>query len=307
MNEIDDQSFHRYCGLENLNTTLTSLRGIVTRIAKNGKIKNREVKELKDWCAENARYRKLNPFNELMPIIDVALMDGAIDLDELEDINWFLKRALSENSFYDTITGDLEYLQGLLHGILADGLIKEDEVKSLRIWLNENKHLSGCYPCDEIYSIIADALADGKFNEDESETLKAFFAGFVNLPLNNQFRIDSELKEKVSTLGVCAVDPVIKFTGKVFCFTGQSVRATRNELAIMIEAAGGIFSRYFTSEVNYLIYGADGNQCWAFSCYGRTVENAMKLRKRGDQVTIIHENDFWNSYQKENLPNRVDG
>lgn len=105
-------------------------------------------------------------------------------------------------------------------------------------------------------------------------------------------------------MGVCAVDPVINFRENVFCFAGQSVRVNRSEFAIMIDAAGGVFSRYFTNDVHYLIYGAGGNQCWAFSCYGRIVEQAMALRKSGDPVLIVHENDFWDRYQDENLLNR---
>ena len=74
----------------------------------------------------------------------------------------------------------------------------------------------------------------------------------------------------------------------------------------MIEAVGGVFSRTFTSEVNYLIYGAAGNQCWAFSCFGKIIEEAMALRKQGDPISIIHENDFWDRYQKENLLHDID-
>jgi hypothetical protein len=307
MHKKDDQSLRKYCGPQMLNSALTALKEIVNGIATNGKMKNGTMESLEDWSSKHSIYRRLNPFDELLPIIDEALKDDAIDLNELENINWFLTGALSQDSFYETITGDLEYLQGLLHGILADGLIKEDEIISLRIWLNENKHLSGCYPYDEIYSIMVNALKDGKFNEEQSELLKAFFAEFASFSLNDQIRLDIELKKKVSTLGVCAVDPAIQFKGGVFSFIGQSARTNRKELAIMIEAVGGIFSRNFTEDVNYLIYGAEGNQCWAFSCYGRIVEQAMALRKKGDQVLIIHENDFWNRYQDENLNNRIDG
>lgn len=32
--------------------------------------------------------------------------------------------------------------------------------------------------------------------------------------------------------------------------------------------------------------------CWACSCYGRKVEQVVKLRKEGCRITINHENDF---------------
>lgn len=46
------------------------------------------------------------------------------------------------------------------------------------------------------------------------------------------------------------------------------------------------------SKLNYLVIGAEGNPCWAFACYGRKVEKAVELRKKGVRVVIVHENDF---------------
>ncbi len=45
-------------------------------------------------------------------------------------------------------------------------------------------------------------------------------------------------------------------------------------------------------KVHYVVIGAEGNQCWAYSCYGRKVEKAIKLRKEGVRVVIVHELDF---------------
>jgi hypothetical protein len=306
MNDTNDHTFHKHCSPETLNAILTHLKDIIDKIKFDGQFEPQEALELSNWHSENLSYRRLNPFNEILPMVDEALEDGILKIDELTGINWFLERSLSERSCYNEITGDLEYLQGLVHGILADGLIKEDEIESLRLWLNENEHLAGCYPYDEIYSLMVNALKDGKFNEEESEVLKAFFAAFSSLPQSEQIRIKSTLKETVSTVGICTVAPVIHFRDQVFSFVGQSTRTNRKELAIMIEAVGGVFSRTFTSEVNYLIYGAAGNQCWAFSCFGKIIEEAMALRKQGDPISIIHENDFWDRYQKENLLHDID-
>lgn len=35
-----------------------------------------------------------------------------------------------------------------------------------------------------------------------------------------------------------------------------------------------------------------GNPCWAYACYGRKIEKAMELRKKGAQILIVHEADF---------------
>ena len=50
-----------------------------------------------------------------------------------------------------------------------------------------------------------------------------------------------------------------------------------------------------TQKTDYLIVGNEGNPCWAFSCYGRKVEKAVELRKKGSNIQIINEDDFWNA------------
>ncbi|GMA55471.1 hypothetical protein GCM10025857_68280 [Alicyclobacillus contaminans] len=50
-----------------------------------------------------------------------------------------------------------------------------------------------------------------------------------------------------------------------------------------------------TVDTDYLVVGDQGNPCWAFSCYGRKVEKAVKLRKQGRRILIIHEVDFWDA------------
>jgi hypothetical protein len=297
MNNPDDQTFHRYCGPQNLSFALTTLRGIIKGMSLDGKVDAREAKELRDWCSDNASFRKQNPFNELLPMIDEALEDGVIELDELKDIRWFLDKVSLDHDFYNGVTEGLQFLQGLLHGILSDGSVSEEEAKQLSEWLEENAYLSSCFPYDEIYSMVMSALKDGKLDKQEAEFLKAFFSEFVTLSLNNQIDIQSGIKKSVSVLGVCVVDPKITFDKSTFCFTGASVRAKRSEFATMVEKVGGVFSLKMRADVDYLIYGAAGNQCWAYSCYGRKVERAIDMRRQGDSILIIHENDFWDGYE----------
>lgn len=81
----------------------------------------------------------------------------------------------------------------------------------------------------------------------------------------------------------------------MFCFTGKSTKATRNEIAELIKKNNGNYHDSITKKTNYLIIGSEGNSCWAFSCYGRKVEKAMEMRKNGANILLINEIDFWDS------------
>ena len=50
-------------------------------------------------------------------------------------------------------------------------------------------------------------------------------------------------------------------------------------------------------KTDYLIVGNAGNPCWAFACYGRKIEDAIRLRKDGAKVVIVNETDFWDAVE----------
>lgn len=130
--------------------------------------------------------------------------------------------------------------------------------------------------------------------------LKYFHPLCTQMNLNHQWLKSNlssydldELKNKYSVDGICAICQEIDFDGTTFCFTGQSKRAKRKEIAEIIESLGGKFNNNVTKKTRYLIVGNDGNPCWAFSCYGRKIEEAVNRRKNGQTLTIVNEIDFW--------------
>ena len=161
--------------------------------------------------------------------------------------------------------------------------------------MDAHTFLAGTYPFDEVYSLLSSVLADQVVTEDERNTLKSFFYTFIDT--KESYNVNEPdvkaLQEQYTIGGICAVSPAVTIAGKTFCFTGTSARAKRKEIAAIIEEAGGIYQDTITKAVDYLIVGAEGNPCWAFSCYGRKVEKAIQLRKAGHPIVLVNEHDFW--------------
>ena len=128
----------------------------------------------------------------------------------------------------------------------------------------------------------------------------ALFSNFLDFTSSfNLKRADfDELREKYSIFGVCAINPTVSFEGKIFCFTGESLRAKRAVIAETISKLGGVLKSSVSVKTDYLIVGNSGNPCWAYACYGRKIEDAVTLRQAGAKVVIVNETDFWNAVDK---------
>lgn len=195
------------------------------------------------------------------------------------------------------VTSSIQFLNGMLHGLLADGKLSDHEIMTLKSWIDANDFLAGTYPFDEINSLLYVILEDNIITEQERETLMALFSDVIDFTssYNLSEKEFARLREKYSISGICAVCPEISFEGKIFCFTGESYRAKRSEIAETVANLGGIARTSVSAKTDYLIVGNAGNPCWAYACYGRKIEEAVNLRKQGAGIVIVNETDFWDA------------
>lgn len=297
MNDYDTMGFRQFTFKSELDKAMHTLEGIMKGVAIDDEVKIEEVEELKNWCDLHWRFRDVHPFTEIIPLLKNALADGILTPLERIDILWVCGKFKPGNTYYDIVTSDIQRLQGLLHGILSDNEINDREIVGLKEWLNNNEHLSTTYPYDEVYSLVLSVLKDKKIDEGEKKLLMVFFTEFIDTKASlniNQSEIDV-LKKGMTIGGICSVCPRIEFEDKTFCFTGASSRSKRSEFAPVIESLGGLYNDNVTRSTDYLVIGNLGNPCWAFACYGRKVEKAMEMRKDGQLILIVHENDFWDA------------
>lgn len=282
-----------------LHKAVNTLRGIVAGISADSDVSAAEMTELTHWCEIHAAFRDRHPFSELLPVVEKACEDGFIDDDEAKDILWLCNNFADSASFYNATTSSIQFLSGLVHGVMADGELSEKEILTLRKWIDANDFLNGTYPFDEICSMLYAILEDGKITEAEKEELMAFFSNIVDFTSSyNLVEKDfSALREKHSIKGICSAFPKIGFAGKAFVFTGESRRAKRSEIAETITQLGGIVRSAVSSKTDYLVIGTAGNPCWAYACYGRKIEEAMELRKSGSGIVIVNEADFWDAVE----------
>ena len=139
------------------------------------------------------------------------------------------------------------------------------------------------------------ALADGRIDPEEHETILTWCAGFLDLS-GHKTLASPHVGGPKPIPGITATNHTIQFPNRTFCITGASHRATRKEITALILEKGGLIHNDVQRNTTYLIYCDAGQPAWAYACYGRKVEKAMQNRKRGTgQILIIAEIDFWDS------------
>lgn len=286
----DQVDYHRFTGPQRLQTAVNSLHGLLEGVGADGKVSNPEVKSLIEWVSRYSEFENKHPFNELIPLIQEIVSDGVVDEEERSDLLWLCKRLAPGEGFYDAVTQDLQELHGFLAGVVSDGVVNEAELESLREWLDDHNHLRSCWPFDEVDSLVTAVMADGKIDSTEQQHLLGFFGQFS---LTRENKAVGKIGKDSSVQGICAACPEIIFEEQLFCFTGSSERGARQYLVEVVEARGGRFNRGVRNDTNYLVIGAAGNPCWAYACYGRKVEDAIKRRQAGQRIVLVHEYDFW--------------
>lgn len=292
MTHSDHQSYFKFTGRGRLEKSVNSLLGLLEGIAIDGKVTPGEISLLRIWLEDHQDVATRHPFNELVPAVAAALDDGILEPEEREDLLWLCER-LRSTEFYNMVTADMQRLHALVGGIAADGEITTEEMRGLSDWLGEHEHMKTCWPYDEIEALTVKVLGDGRIDEDEQRMLLAFFTEFLAVLDERTIVSPVAIIGPDQSLGaLCAVAPEVVFDQTSFCFTGASARFKRVEFEQLVRELGGEPHGGVTAKLNYLVIGAEGNPCWAFACYGRKVEKAVALRRKGVRVIILHENDF---------------
>lgn len=289
------EEYRRFTGPVELHKAVNTLRGLVAGMTTDRVATTEEVDELANWCIAHKHLIHRHPFRELIPLIERVYEDGIVTSEEASDILWLCNNFVSDTDYYDLITSSIQFLHGLIHDIMADGEISDAELHALKQWITANDFLMGIYPFDEIESLLMSVLMDGVVTHDERNMLKAFFSEFIDLKISynlNELTLNA-MREKYCIKGICAVCQEIEFDNNLFCFTGESERAKRRDIADIIESLGETYKDSVTNKTKYLIVGNKGNPCWAFSCYGRKIEDAVNRRKDGQKLIIVNEVDFW--------------
>jgi NAD-dependent DNA ligase len=275
------------------------LHKILAGISADDKLSAAEITSLNNWLNANSHLRNIEPFQGAVLSLNRCLEDEMMDQEEREEIlQWCLE-------FSDHLPGCVTVAVRRLHNILQEifigDLIKASNVSGLRNWLNDHEIFREYWPFCDTWHIVEHILEDGKIAENEKGDLKGFFGRFSKHVFDGADLQDEIQSNQATQADVLALQPFtalcdtksdIKFSGNSFCFTGPARTGPRRALHEIVRNLKGIpFSRVARS-LDYLVIGAQSSPCWAYSTYGRKIQEVIGNRRRGKNTIILHEDNF---------------
>lgn len=290
---FDSKAYERFSNPSVIEKDLQTLVGILNGIKSDSVINDVEKEELTSWLNANHRSENKPPYREVISLLREALADNILTSEEIENITWFCNQYINKSGYFSVLTAGIQQLMGIIKGISIDNEINADELKYLDNWLEANEYLKNSWPYDELYSLVTSILQDQIVTAEEHDSLLDFckaISGDGTEESNNEFIA-------VLKTGFYQIDPSITIQENTFCITGLSKKYKRREIAERIELYGGVVVDSVNSKLNYLIVCDEKNACWAFTCYGRKIEEAMKHRKKGVNLVIVHEYDLYDTLE----------
>jgi hypothetical protein len=273
---------------------ISTLLHALEAIATDQTVTSQEWELLANWVAEHESLADRHPYNELVPPLIAAIKDRVLSEQEHKDMTWLCTQ-LRSIEYYSLVSTDMQHLQPILRAIASDGTVAEAEVEQLSMWLSEREHLRKCWPYEEMDSLLTTTMHDQSIDPQEQKLLLEFCSSFTTSELD--FETPHITARTLSA--IFAVSPVISFDDYSFCFTGESKRATQEEMKTLARDRGAKIVESVSPDLDYLVVGVGGNPCWAYSSYGRRIEKALELRRQGSKLLIVHESDFFNALAKE--------
>jgi len=184
---------------------------------------------------------------------------------------------------------DVSEMLGLARGLLADGVITEEEVKLLRAWMEAHPDAIRAWPGSVLWRRLERIFADGVITEEERQDLASLLEQLVGGSIGI---VPAAGASGSTSLPLDDPPPELAFDGRIFVLTGRFAYGPRAACEREIRLRGGVCESNVTRRTHYLVVGTFGSRDWLHTSYGRKIERAVSLRDRYGAPAIVSE-DHW--------------
>jgi|TARA_B110000240_G_C13485951_1_gene447407 NAD-dependent DNA ligase len=183
----------------------------------------------------------------------------------------------------------IDELIGISRGVIADGIVDEQEAIFIGQWIEQHREVSDRWPVNILYTRLVEMLKDGVLSKDEQKELMATLRD-----ITGESSVFQE-PNRSTTLPLDNPAPVIDFEDKTFCLTGRFVFGTLRDCEETIVDMSGSVVQSPSQETDYLVIGELGSPDWVHTTFGRSIERGVELKQQGFAIKIVSEEHWVNS------------
>lgn len=267
-----------------------SLGGILQGLVSDQQLNEAEFLFLDTWLRSQKHLRDDPDCIDLLDLVTDILKDGKIDADEMEDLTTLISDIIEYKVVNNEKDSDLvNECLGIISGIAADDILKEEEVNYLINWLSDNKHLLDTYPISAIVEALQ-PYTERELTNKEAAELLALFKQITGTQFMETGSTD------VHPLHFVAVEPEdFNHDGLRICFTGTFDKGTRKEVEAIAQALGATTKKDVSKSIDCVIIGTHVSPDWISTSYGRKIQKAIELRDSGHPLVIMTEK-YWTTH-----------
>ena len=149
--------------------SIHELIGIIKGIDFDDVINDMETEKLQIWVEKNRNLVFEEKQMKLISLLDDVLEDGVVTDEEKQALYYYCETIEQENNRRDFAICELN---GIIVGIISDGIINESEMRGLQNWLIQNKEFIGKEKAYiELLQMIEDILKDGVVTQEEQQEI----------------------------------------------------------------------------------------------------------------------------------------
>src|SRR6187551_1230181 len=145
---------------------------------------------------------------------------------------------------------NLDTLIGLAKGLVADGVINQQECEFLREWLRGAQAEAPSAMTSDLLRQVDRFLADGRLDEGEAAELLSTLRRTVGVE-----SAEGEAR-KPSQLPLNDPAPLVHPGSNLFLFTGTFTFGTRQQCHAALQGRGGLVAEKVTKSLNFLVIGS---------------------------------------------------
>lgn len=196
--------------------------------------------------------------------------------------NWNRERAVDRA---------VHQMLGIVHGVLADGVVSDQEARALADWLDRNQELRDRWPVSVLRRRLERIFADGRVDDDErrelAELLDAIDSGAESIAA-------AIVAGHAGSLTLPLDEPeTLDWDGHTFVFVGRFAYGSLDACREAVQTRGGRCDRLLTEDTDYLVLGTLEQLDWRESSLGPAIRKALEFRDRRHlPIAIIAEHQW---------------